>query len=64
MTPIDLYEGLDMGLSISDDDLCSQCTHLEYNPGNLSFCSHRWPGLFDENAYCVECPKFKQVETV
>lgn len=30
--------------SISDDDLCSDCTHCGYQPGEQSTCAQAWPG--------------------
>jgi len=30
-------------LSISDNDICSDCKHCVYNPGELSFCDKNWP---------------------
>jgi hypothetical protein len=49
-------------LSISDDDLCRACQHLDYAPGMLSRCSIGWPGLFDLDNYCKECPKFMKTD--
>ena len=47
-------------LSISDDDICSECLHLDYNPGNLSSCAlqdenDKWPAEFDTNGYAIDC---------
>lgn len=50
------------GRSISDDDLCSDCAHLGYNPGYQSFCKKDWPGKLNPDGYCVECPLFEQVK--
>ena len=48
--------------SISDDDLCSDCSHCVYDPGELSACSQGWPGRFDADGprqgYCTTCPQF------
>ena len=47
----------DMGLSISDDDVCATCRLLKYNPGEHSYCHHRrrWPGHFNADGYCTQC---------
>ena len=53
---------LNLGLlSISDDDLCSTCMHLQYNPGGLSRCTLGWPGEFDDDGYCEDCDKYESV---
>jgi len=63
-----IMEGvLDFSLSISDDDMCSECKHLSYNPGKLSLCwqvspTGEWPGKFDEDGYCISCASFLKVE--
>lgn len=44
--------------SISDDDLCSNCRHCDYNPGEMSGCASAWPGLENENGYVLECGEF------
>lgn len=41
--------------SISDDDLCSGCAHLAYQPGELSRCDAAWPGQVDNDGYIVAC---------
>lgn len=46
--------------SISDDDLCATCVHLEYHPGGDSVCMHPtfepyWVKQSDENGYVVTC---------
>lgn len=41
--------------SISDDDLCSECNHCDYQPGELSSCILDWPGLEDPSGYVQEC---------
>lgn len=46
--------------SISDDDLCAQCTSCDYQPGEMSGCKQSWPGLEDENGYVQQCGKFAQ----
>ncbi|EDT6879199.1 antirestriction protein [Salmonella enterica subsp. enterica] len=49
------------GRSISDDDLCASCQHLDYRPGYLSACllsgcgRDDWPSELDENGYSVAC---------
>lgn len=47
--------------SISDDDLCSQCRHCDYQPGDMSCCSLGWTGLEDADGYVQECQPFDQV---
>lgn len=37
--------------SISDDDLCSDCSNCVYRPGELSKCDRGWPGLEDGSGY-------------
>ena len=41
--------------SISDDDLCSDCTRCNYNPGDLSGCALGFPGTTDLDGYIVHC---------
>jgi len=52
-------------MSIGDDDLCSTCKHLIYNPGELSVCVHpdgddneAWPGQLDGGGTVVKCSCF------
>lgn len=47
--------------SISDDDLCSQCGHCDYQPGEMSGCNKGWPGLEDADGYVWECSRFQQI---
>jgi len=47
--------------SISDDDLCSDCTHCQYRPGELSECKVGWPGQQDEDGYVETCKRFQPV---
>lgn len=47
--------------SISDDDLCTWCTHLLYRPGELTLCrlslaEGHSPSHCDENGYMQACP--------
>lgn len=49
-------------LSISDDDLCSECYFLNYNPGDRSLCRIEWPGHFNDDGYCEHCDKFRRLE--
>ena len=49
-------------LSISDDDLCSDCVWCAYSPGMHSSCHKGWPGLFDEDGYCYECEEFTEID--
>lgn len=41
--------------SVSDDDLCSECHHCTYRPGEMSRCDLSWPGLEDKNGYVRAC---------
>lgn len=47
--------------SISDDDLCSDCSWCRYNPGEESTCDKDWPGVLNDDGYCVECERFDQI---
>lgn len=47
--------------SISDDDLCSQCCHCGYQPGEMSGCQMDWPGLEDADGYVQECEQFQRI---
>lgn len=54
-------------MSISDDDVCSDCKHLAYNPGGLSSCKlvepgEEWPAIFDSDGYAVSCDKLEVCE--
>ena len=58
------YDGHKFALDITDDDLCAECKHLDYKPGNKSLCdlvsnSGHWPAKFDEDGYSVECSEFE-----
>lgn len=49
-----------LALSISDDDICSECSHLKYRPGEQSICKiaaerGSWPAKFDKNGYTIKC---------
>lgn len=44
--------------SISDDDLCSACSHCDYQPGEMSRCMLSWPGAEDRDGYVQLCPEF------
>lgn len=52
--------------SISDDDLCAECGHCDYQPGEMSGCKLNWPGQEDADGYVRECKQLstKQVRTV
>lgn len=52
LKPITFSNGLK---SISDDDLCANCTKCEYNPGEMSGCKANWPGLEDADGYVQQC---------
>ena len=47
-------------LSISDDDLCSDCSHCAYRPGELSTCNLDWPAKFNPDGYAVSCERFSR----
>jgi hypothetical protein len=54
-----------VAVSISDDDLCSDCQHCEYNPGLYSYCKAptpdgRWPCEINEDHYVIKCPQFNK----
>lgn len=44
--------------SISDDDLCATCQNCQYEPGDLSGCTKRWPGHEDADGYVQVCAEF------
>lgn len=44
--------------SISDDDLCSDCRHCQYQPGEMSRCDQSWPGQECQDGYVRVCPDF------
>lgn len=44
--------------SISDDDLCANCHHCQYRPGEMSTCALNWPGTEDGDGYVQECTAF------
>ena len=47
--------------SISDDDLCSDCQHCIYHPGEDSDCTKDFPGETDDNGYVIACEWFDPV---
>lgn len=49
--------------SISDDDICADCRHCDYQPGGTSGCELLWPGLEDDSGYVQECDKFENPHT-
>jgi len=48
--------------SISDDDICSDCSHCDYRPGNMSSCALSWPGLEDRDGYVRQCQNLESSE--
>lgn len=45
--------------SISDDDLCSECTHCSYvQAGDRHQCSQGFPGVLDDDDYVISCNDF------
>lgn len=51
--------------SISDDDLCASCVHLEYRPGGISTCVHStfepdWKSQSDEDGYVQTCEAYTE----
>ncbi|WP_234265230.1 hypothetical protein [Hydrogenophaga sp. NFH-34] len=51
-----------MTKSISDDDICSDCGHCRYSPGNNSGCNKGFPGETDDDGYVVACWDFAKQE--
>ena len=50
-------------ISISDDDLCSNCEHCKYDPGQLSSCELNFnPAIFNPDGYVIDCFDFKHIE--
>lgn len=49
--------------SISDDDLCANCKHCEYRPGEMSSCTKDWPGMEDDVGYVHECEGYNQISS-
>ena len=47
--------------SISDDDLCGDCAHCVYQPGEESYCAMRWPGDVDADGYIRACKEFSKI---
>lgn len=52
--------------SISDDDLCASCVHLDYRPGETSICVHPtfkpdWVKQSDENGYVQTCEAYTEL---
>jgi hypothetical protein len=47
--------------SISDDDLCANCSNCQYRPSNESGCKlapnkgDKWPAIFDDDEYAISC---------
>ncbi|EPX4165252.1 hypothetical protein ACWREX_004386 [Salmonella enterica] len=58
------------GRSISDDDLCASCQHLDYRPGHLSACllsgcgRDDWPSELDANGYSVACSSYEREKSL
>lgn len=45
--------------SISDDDLCSNCTHCSYvQEADRHACAHAFPGVTDDDDYIIGCDEF------
>lgn len=55
LRPISFSGGLK---SLSDDDLCSDCKHCQYEPGGMSACEKSFPGKEDEDGYVKACPDY------
>jgi hypothetical protein len=47
--------------SISDDDLCANCTNCGYNSDEGSSCNKSWPGLINDGGYVLKCSDFVKV---
>lgn len=46
-------------LSISDDDVCSNCTYCKEASNDMRACQQDWPGLRNEDGYVVSCVQFQ-----
>jgi hypothetical protein len=55
LRPISFSGGL---RSLSDDDLCSDCKHCQYEPGGMSACEKSFPGQEDADGYVKACPDY------
>ena len=44
--------------TISDDNMCAKCVHLDYRPGVDAPCDYGWPGEFDKEGNCTYCSCF------
>ena len=55
-------EGRLDGVTISDDDLCSECRYLDYCPGDWSHCKYGFPAEFDADGYAVSCEDFERID--
>ena len=49
--------------SISDDDLCSDCIHCEYRPGEMSGCKYDWPGMEDADGTVQRCSELVRISS-
>lgn len=49
--------------SISDDDLCAECRHCTYHPGDMSGCVKHWPGHENQDGYVQACPDYDAVSS-
>lgn len=49
-------------ISVSDDDLCSDCVHLLYRPGGFSYCQLDWPCKLDADMYVESCEDFSFIK--
>ncbi|MCV5662967.1 hypothetical protein OFN50_28455 [Escherichia coli] len=64
--PTDGAPPVGAGRSISDDDLCASCQHLDSRHGHLSACllsgcgCDDWPSELDENGYSVACSRYER----
>ena len=54
---VNVHRGSGQQKSISDDDLCSDCLHCHYLPGEMSTCALSWPGNANAD-YVQKCADF------
>lgn len=50
------------GRSISDDDLCSECSACSYRPGETSSCAKGWPTSPSPDGYITSCAFYASQE--
>lgn len=60
-----MVQGALLAQCVSDDDICSDCGHLLYCPGELSLCKlaeeiDEWPGRMNDDGYYTRCNRFER----